>query len=148
MGLRASGRAASTLTTASLACVIFAGIFGLPCGWLAPLRRLVFGEISGIRLYTTDAMKKGGTHFMCIHFTDAHSASAIWARHLNPMQLCTHSHYTIRLRVCRVAPPFNIRSSNDLSRRTSDERHSLFHDCRILRSGNICHKILEVESDE
>ena len=93
-------------------------------------------------------MKKGGTHFMCIHFTDAHSASAIWARHLNPMQLCTHSHYTIRLRVCRVAPPFNIRSSNDLSRRTSDERHSLFHDCRILRSGNICHKILEVESDE
>lgn len=74
-----------------------------------------------------------------------------WARHLNPMQLCRlihTSHYTIRLRVCRVAPPFNIRSSNDLSRRTSDERHSLFHDCRILRRGDICHKILEVESDE
>lgn len=72
-----------------------------------------------------------------------------WARHLNPMPAVpTHSHYTIRLRVCRVAPPFNIRSSNDVSRRTSDERHSLFHDCRILRSGDIRHKILEVESDE
>jgi hypothetical protein len=72
-----------------------------------------------------------------------------WARHLNPMQLCRLIHTrTIRLRVCRVAPPFNIRSSNDVSRRTSDERHSLFHDCRILRSGDIGDKILEVESDE
>ena len=87
---------------------------------------------------------------MCIHFTDAHSALLQPYGHgiLIHVQLCTHSHYTIRLRVCRVAPPFNIRSSNDFSRRTSDERHSLFHDCRILRSGDIGDKILEVKSDE
>ena len=48
MGLRASVRAASTLTMDCLACVIF----GLLILARAPLRRLVFGEISGIRLYT------------------------------------------------------------------------------------------------
>ncbi len=82
---------------------------------------------------------------MCIHFTDAHSALLQPYGHGILIQ-CSCA--LIRLRVCRVAPPFNIRSSNDLSRRTSDERHSLFHDCRILRSGDIGDKILEVESDE
>ena len=78
---------------------------------------------------------------------ESHWASAVTYSELYPFQLVL-SHYTIRLRVCRIAPPFNIRSSNDLSRRTSYQRHNLFQYGRFLWSGDICHKILEVESDE